>query len=62
MKRAFHLSAGRRGVSRDVEHELAFHLEMRTRELVALGRSEARAPRSARRLRRCVDGPQRMPH
>ncbi len=47
MKRAFHLSAGRRGISRDVEHELAFHLEMRTRELIALGRSEADARRDA---------------
>lgn len=47
MKRAFHLSAGRGGTSRDVEHELAFHLEMRTRELVALGRSESDARREA---------------
>ena len=47
MKRAFHLSAGRGATSRDVEHELAFHLEMRTRELVALGRNEADARREA---------------
>ncbi|HKV52469.1 MAG TPA: permease prefix domain 1-containing protein [Gemmatimonadaceae bacterium] len=48
MKRVFHLSAGRGGTSRDVERELAFHLEMRTRELVASGRNEADARREAR--------------
>jgi len=47
MKRAFHLAAGRRGITRDVDRELAFHLEMRARELVALGRGEAEARREA---------------
>src|SRR6185312_6267087 len=47
MKRAFHLSAGRRGITRDVDRELAFHIEMRTRELVALGKSPADARREA---------------
>ncbi len=47
MKRAFHLSTGRRGITRDVDRELAFHIEMRTRELVALGKSPADARREA---------------
>jgi putative ABC transport system permease protein len=37
MKRLFHLSIGDRGVRRDVASEIAFHIEMRERELRAAG-------------------------
>src|SRR5689334_21901235 len=37
MKKLFRLSMGERGVRRDVSSEIAFHIEMRTRELIADG-------------------------
>jgi len=37
MKRRFHLSIGERGVQKDVASELAFYIDMRTRELIAAG-------------------------
>ena len=43
MKRVFRVSFGERGVRRDVASEIAFHIEMRTRELVASGMSPDRA-------------------
>ena len=43
MKRVFRLSFGERGVRRDVASEIAFHIEMRTRELVAAGASPEQA-------------------
>ena len=43
MKRVFRLSFGERGVRRDVASEIAFHIEMRTRELVAAGVSPEQA-------------------
>ncbi|HVE34904.1 MAG TPA: ABC transporter permease [Gemmatimonadaceae bacterium] len=41
--RVFRVSFGERGVRRDVASEIAFHIEMRTRELVASGMSLERA-------------------
>jgi predicted permease len=43
-RRAFRLDTGRQRVERDVDEELAFHLEMRTRKLAARGLD----PRTAR--------------
>jgi predicted permease len=45
MRRALRLRLGRRGIEREVEDELAFHLEMRTRRLIEEGvpPDEARA-------------------
>ena len=43
MKRVFRVSFGERGVRRDVASEIAFHIEMRTRELVATGMSPEQA-------------------
>jgi len=43
VKRVFRVSFGERGVRRDVASEIAFHIEMRTRELVAAGMSPERA-------------------
>jgi len=43
VKRVFRVSFGERGVRRDVASEIAFHIEMRTRELVASGMSPDRA-------------------
>lgn len=43
MKRLFRLSLGRRGIDRDVSSEIAFHIDMRTRELVAGGIPPERA-------------------
>ena len=43
MRRVFRVSFGERGVRRDVASEIAFHIDMRTRELVASGMSPERA-------------------
>jgi putative ABC transport system permease protein len=43
VKRVFRVSFGERGVRRDVASEIAFHIDMRTRELVASGMSPERA-------------------
>ncbi len=43
MRRVFRVSFGERGVRRDVASEIAFHIDMRTRELVAAGMSPERA-------------------
>jgi predicted permease len=43
MKRRLHLSFGERGVRNDVASELAFYIDMRTRELIAAGVPPERA-------------------
>ena len=43
MKRRFRLSIGERGVRKDVASEIQFHIEMRTRELIAGGIPPERA-------------------
>jgi putative ABC transport system permease protein len=47
--RQFRSLLGRASVEREVEDELAFHLEMRTRELIASGSSPSAAREEARR-------------
>jgi putative ABC transport system permease protein len=49
IERPFRSLLGRTSVEREVDGELAFHLEMRARELVAQGMDEARAQAEARR-------------
>lgn len=46
-RRVFRLDTGRRHVERDVNEEIAFHLEMRTRKLVAAGMEPEAARRTA---------------
>jgi putative ABC transport system permease protein len=48
MKRKLHLSFGRRGVERDVDSEIRFHIEMRTQELIAAGMDPEEARRTAK--------------
>ena len=43
MRRVFRVSFGERGVRRDVASEIDFHIDMRTRELVASGMTPERA-------------------
>src|SRR5690242_18494470 len=48
-KRLFRLELGSRGVTRDIDSELAFHLDMRTREFIAAGMPAGEARRAAER-------------
>jgi putative ABC transport system permease protein len=48
MKRIFRLSIGKRGVRRDVDAEIRFHLEMRTEEFIAQGMDRREAREAAR--------------
>lgn len=47
MKRKLRLSFGKRGVERDVESEIRFHIEMRTQEFIAAGMPPDEARRAA---------------
>ena len=49
MRRVFRLPFGRAHITRDVDDELAFHIEMRTQKLVALGLTPDAARREALR-------------
>lgn len=49
MKRVFRLGPGHVDVEREVDDELAFHIEMRIQKLIALGVSESDARREAMR-------------
>jgi predicted permease len=49
MRRAFRLRLGRGNVAREVDDELEFHLEMRTRKLIAAGHSPEAARQEALR-------------
>ena len=46
-RRVFRLNVGERHVERDVNSEIAFHIDMRTRKLVALGMDPGEAARQA---------------
>lgn len=48
MKRIFRLSIGKRGVRRDIDAEIRFHLEMRTEEFIAQGMNRREAQQAAR--------------